>query len=100
MNTAKHGVSGANVPSNSRSGGTMRLMKWIVLIVLLVLLLLALFLPDRGLAGLAALPPAGHGDSQDSLTRLPTASSTPSENRMRTRSASISNGTAMRASSW
>ena len=83
-----------------KSAGTMRMMKWIVLIVLLVLLLLALFLPDRGLAIFAGQPLVEHDRYQVSLMRWPTASSTPSENRTRTRSPSISKGTAMRASSW
>lgn len=56
--------TGRNVPrqsawSKNRSGGTLRLMKWLVLIVLLVLLLLALLLPDRGLSAPHSHPPEG-----------------------------------------
>lgn len=92
MNTANRHFAG---PGNRRSSA-IRLMKWIVLIVLVVLLLLALFLPDRHLAGLAAR----ESGTQLLPVRLPSASSTPSEKRMQTRSPSNSNGTAIRASSW
>ena len=47
---AKSGLSQASSSSKHKSGGSLRLMKWLVLIALVVLLLLALFLPDRGLA--------------------------------------------------
>ena len=90
MNAAKDNSPGSKTPSKNVSRGTIRLMKWIVLIVLLVLLLLALFLPDRGLAAAENRPLAERCRHQLSPMRLPTASSTPSENRMRRRSPSIS----------
>ncbi len=49
LNATGPNVSRQSTSSRNRSGGTLRLMKWLVLLVLLVLLLLALFLPDRGL---------------------------------------------------
>lgn len=50
LKAANRHVPQSAIPSKSKSGGSLRLMKWLVLIVLLLLLLLALFLPDRGLA--------------------------------------------------
>lgn len=100
MNAAGHQASGPNVRPRSKPTGALRLMKWVVLIVLLVLLLVALFFPDRGLAATGQAPRAERNRDQLSSMSLPVASSTPSENRMRTRSPSISKGTAMRASSW
>lgn len=85
--------------SRRRPNETIRLMKWIVLIALIVLLLLALFLPDRGLAARDEIPLTEQDRDQLSSIHLPTASSTPSENRMRRRLPSISKGTIMRASS-
>jgi hypothetical protein len=100
LNAAKHHVSQSNARSKSKSDGTIRLMKWLVLIVLLMLLLLALFLPGRGLAAPDARSLTGQNRDQLSPIRLPSASSTPSEKRIRTWSPSISKGTAIRASSW
>jgi hypothetical protein len=50
LNAGNRHLSRTGISSKSNSGGSLRLMKWLVLIALLVLLLLALFLPDRGLA--------------------------------------------------
>jgi hypothetical protein len=90
LNATKHHFSRWDASSKSKSEGTMRLMKWLVIIVLLVLLLLALFLPDRGLASSGTSLLAEQSRHQFSVMRLPTASSTPSEKRIRTRSPSIS----------
>ena len=90
MNSAKQRLSGPTVSARKKSAGAVRVMIWVVLIVLIVLLLLALFLPDRGLATRGA----GRAEPQDRhqlvVTGLPTASSTPSEKRMLTRSPSTS----------
>jgi hypothetical protein len=50
LNTTNRHLSRARVSSIDKSGGSVRLLKWLVLVALLVLLLLAIFLPDRGLA--------------------------------------------------
>ena len=49
MNTTNRHLSRAGASSIDKSGGSVRLLKWLVLIALLVLLL-AIFLPDRSLA--------------------------------------------------
>jgi len=59
MNATNRHVPYPSLSSKNKSGGSLRLMKWLVLIVLLVLLLLALFLPDRTLAAPDARPPEG-----------------------------------------
>ncbi len=59
MNATGRNVPRKSASSRKRSGGTLRLMKWLVLIVLLVLLLVALFLPDRGLTAPDSHPPEG-----------------------------------------
>ena len=59
MNATNCHVPCPSLSSKNKSGGSLRLMKWLVLIVLLVLLLLALFLPDRTLAAPDARPTDG-----------------------------------------
>lgn len=118
MNATIRDDSSPRFSSKYKSNGALPLIKWLVLIALLVLLVLALFLPDRGLAALngddhadhhllagalsnavGALSPRNKAPQLSSMRR-PTASSTPSEKRIRTWFPSISKGTAMRASSW
>jgi hypothetical protein len=59
LNATGPNVSRHSTSSRNRSGGNLRLMKWLVLIVLLVLLLVALFLPDRALTAPDSHPPEG-----------------------------------------
>jgi len=59
LNATGHNVPRQSASSKNRSGGTLRLMKWLVLIVLLVLLMVALFLPDRALTAPDSHPPEG-----------------------------------------
>jgi hypothetical protein len=89
LNSPKQHLSASTVSARKKSAGAVRVIIWVVLTVLIVLVLLALFLPDRGLATRGA----GGSEPQDRhqlvVTGLPTASSTPSEKRMLTRSPSI-----------
>ncbi len=50
MKAARRDGPRARFASKITAGGTLRLMKWLVIIVLLILILVALFLPDRSLA--------------------------------------------------
>lgn len=50
MKATNRDVSRVKFASKSTSGGTLRLLKWLVIIALLVLILMAIFLPDRSLA--------------------------------------------------
>ncbi|TFH42628.1 MAG: hypothetical protein E4H01_13215 [Lysobacterales bacterium] len=73
MNAAKRIVARPNFSPKGKSGGTVRMMKWLALIVLLVLLLLALFLPDRGLAANdARLLAKGSHQGRNSAIQPPT----------------------------
>ncbi len=109
MNGARRDGTRGRFASKLTAGGTLRLMKWLVIIVLLILILMALFLPDRSLAisissclqetARGALTGRSSSRAQLAETCRPIASSTPSEKRIRTLSASISKGANMRASS-
>lgn len=109
MNAARRDGARDRFASKITAGGTLRLMKWLVIIVLLILILMALFLPDRSLAvsisgcfqetARGALTGRSSSRTQLAETCRPIASSTPSEKRMRTLSAKTSKGARMRASS-